>query len=74
MMEDAEAGESWEGADVNGGSGTGGSQASSSRPVGVSLNSLAEFGIPAMATGPCNPSVEVSLKYLPNLPTSYEHL
>mgnify|MGYP001584583176 CR=1 FL=1 len=29
--------------------------------TGVRLDSLAEFGVPPMVTGPCNPSVEVRL-------------
>ena len=32
------------------------------------MDSLAEFGVPPMAAGPCNPAVEVSS---PQLPTSF---
>lgn len=35
----------------------------SSLPIGVRLDSLAEFGIPEMVLGPCSPSVEVSLLF-----------
>lgn len=35
-----------------------------SEDMGVNLNSLAEFGIPPIPTGPCNPAVEVSLPSL----------
>lgn len=48
-----------EGESKNGNSHNGNEGGDSATVPGVQLDSLAEFGIPPMVTGPCNPSVEV---------------